>query len=405
MIPQPLRIALVDPNDQSRESIRLLLDGMSDSWLESDCTRYEWFVSLVEQSKPDIAFINLDSDLERSLLVIEQVTREAPDTAILAASEKTDGKLILQVIRAGACEYLTLPIKTEELSAAIHRVRRHRPSKILEKPRECEVITIAGANGGVGSTSVAVNLGCVLAENPLNSVALLELDMALGDADVFLDLIPEYTLADVVQNVSRLDMQLLRKSMTKHGTGLFMLPRPVDLMETELISEDSLRRVIDLMKESFTHLIIDLSKSYNGLDKVAMESANRILLLTQLDLPCLRNAVRMLINFDESDHIKDKVAIVVNRAGFEAGQIGLKKAKETLNRDIYFQIPNDFRTMVDVRNNGVPLVLQSPKAAITHSFRRLADELSRSKDGPTIAPIEEDATLKGWKKFWPGVQH
>lgn len=400
-----LRVALVDPNDQSRESLKQLLEMIGEIWVEADCSRYELFVSLVEQTQPDIAIINLDSDIDKSLLVIQQLNLEAPNISILVTSETSDGQLILKVMRAGAEEYLTLPIHQDELSSALARLRRHRPMAESEQQRVCEVITLAGANGGVGTTSIAVNLGCCLAEKPQNSVAILDLDLALGDADVFLDLIPEYTLADVVQNVSRLDIDLLRKSMTKHHTGLFLLPRPVDLIEAEFISEESIKHVIDLMKESFTHLIIDVSKSYNELDKVAMEAANRVLLITQLDLPCLRNSVRMLMNFDESDAVKDKVDIVVNRTGFEAGQISLRKAKETLNREIYFQIPNDFRTMVDGRNNGVPLITQSPKAGITQAFRRLVDQLSQKvSESPIIAPVDE-AEVRGWKRFWPGVHH
>ncbi|MGC6441655.1 MAG: AAA family ATPase [Rubripirellula sp.] len=400
-----LRVALVDPNDQSRESLKQLLEMIGEIWVEADCSRYELFVSLVEQTQPDIAIINLDSDIDKSLLVIQQLNLEAPNISILVTSETSDGQLILKVMRAGAEEYLTLPIHQDELSSALARLRRHRPMAESEQQRDCEVITLAGANGGVGTTSIAVNLGCCLAEKPQNSVAILDLDLALGDADVFLDLIPEYTLADVVQNVSRLDIDLLRKSMTKHHTGLFLLPRPVDLIEAEFISEESIKHVIDLMKESFTHLIIDVSKSYNELDKVAMEAANRVLLITQLDLPCLRNSVRMLMNFDESDAVKDKVDIVVNRTGFEAGQISLRKAKETLNREIYFQIPNDFRTMVDGRNNGVPLITQSPKAGITQAFRRLVDQLSQKvSESPIIAPVDE-AEVRGWKRFWPGVHH
>ncbi len=398
-----LRVALVDPNDQSRETLTQLLERIGEVWLEADCSRYELFVSLVDQTQPDIAIINLDSDIDKALLVIQQLNLEAPSISILVTSETSDGQVILRVMRAGAEEYLTLPLQQDELSSALARLRRHRPTPDNEEHRKCEVIALAGANGGVGATSIAVNLGCCLTEKPQNSVAILDLDLALGDADVFLDLIPEYTLADVVQNVGRLDIDLLRKSMTKHQTGLFLLPRPVDLIEAEFISEESIKRVIDLMKESFTHLIIDVSKSYNELDKAAMEAADRVLLITQLDLPCLRNSVRMLMNFDESDALKDKVEIVVNRTGFEAGQISLRKAKETLNRDIYFQIPNDFRTMVDGRNNGVPLVMQSPKSGITQAFRRLVDQLSENVSETPIIQTADDADARGWKRFWPGV--
>ena len=136
-----------------------------------------------------------------------------------------------------------------------------------------------------------------------------------------------------------------------------------------------------------------------------MEAANRILLLTQLDLPGLRNTVRMLMNFDEAEKIKDKVEVVVNRTGFEAGQISLRKAKETLNREIYFQIPNDFRTMVDGRNNGIPLVIQSPKAGITHAFRRLADQVDHVPELVSETLEEEETSSQRWKKFWPGLSH
>ena len=157
------------------------------------------------------------------------------------------------------------------------------------------------------------------------------------------------------------------------------------------------------MKASFTHLIIDLSKTYSAVDMAAIENASKVLLVTQLDLPCLRNVVRLMMSFEEIDGLQDKVEIVVNRAGLDAGQISLKKAKDTLGRDIYALLPNDYRTMVEVRNNGVPLVTQAPKAPITQAIRELAVKL----DGRTVEEAdgemaEAGGSASGWKKFWPG---
>ena len=123
---------------------------------------------------------------------------------------------------------------------------------------------------------------------------LVDLDLSLGDADVFLDTIPDYTLVDVAQNVTRLDFSLLKRSLTKHSSGLFLLPRPIQLEDTALVSREDLQRVLGLLKATFTHLVIDLSKSYSPIDQVALEAANHILLVTQLDLPCLRNVVRLM---------------------------------------------------------------------------------------------------------------
>ena len=240
---------------------------------------------------------------------------------------------------------------------------------------------------------------------PHNSVALVDLDLALGDADVFLDSIPDYTLADVVHNVSRLDIQLLKRSLTKHSSGLYLLPRPVELRDTLSITEDSIRKVLGLLKASFTHLIVDLSKTYTAIDMAAIDNASKVLLVTQLDLPCLRNVVRLIMSFEEIDGLSEKVEIVVNRAGLDSGQISLKKAKETLGRDIFALLPNDYRTMVEVRNNGVPLVAQAPKAAITQALRDLAERLG----GETVDAMQEDeaadaASESKWKKFWPGAK-
>ena len=108
-------------------------------------------------------------------------------------------------------------------------------------------------------------------------MALVDLDLCLGDADVFLDTIPDYTLVDVAQNVTRLDFALLKRSLTKHSSGLYLLPRPVQLEDVALVTPDDLRRVIGLLKATFTHVILDLSKSYSPLDMVALEEANHVL--------------------------------------------------------------------------------------------------------------------------------
>ena len=400
-----LRIALVDPNDATRESLKAMLLGLDTVWLEADCSRYEFFPDVLEQTNPDVGVVALDSNPDQAIELIERLTTEIPGTAILAASRNTDGQLILKTIRAGAREFLTLPVSDEDLSGALQRVSHQKFGSMEGGTRSSEVIAIAGATGGVGTTSTAVNLGCVLAENTLNSVALLDLDLALGDADVFLDSIPDYTLADVVQNVSRLDIQLLKRSLTKHSSGLYLLPRPVELHDTNAISADNIRKVIGLLKASFTHLIIDLSKTYSLIDMAAIESASKVVLVTQLDLPCLRNVVRLMMSFEEMDDLKDKVEIVVNRAGLDSGQISLKKAKETLGREVFALLPNDYRTMVEVRNNGVPLIVQAPRAGITHAIRELASKLegTNQRSGKDGKPAVKAGESK-WKKFWPGTK-
>ncbi len=397
-----LRLAIVDPVDSSRDALKSTLLGMDTIWLEAECSRYEFFADVVAQTHPDIGIVSLSNNPERALQLVAQLHEASPECSIIVISSSTDGNLILRAMRAGVKEFLPQPVRIEDLVAALERVRNQRFGRGEAKSRTSTVIAVAGATGGVGTTSLAVNLGCILAANPQNSVALVDIDLCLGDADVFLDTIPDYTLVDVAQNVTRLDFTLLKRSLTKHSSGLYLLPRPIQLEDMALITPDDLRRVVGLLKATFSHVIIDLSKNYNAIDMVALEMANHILLVTQLDLPCLRNIVRLMMSFGQMDAIKDKVKIIVNRAGLD-NNIGVKKAEETIGRQIFWQLPNDYRVMIEVRNNGVPLIEQAPKSAITQSIMGLAEALCGTGEAESdAASTSKSSTVGRILNLWPG---
>ena len=395
-----LRLAVVDPNDSQRKSLTSMLLGMDQIWLEAECSSYEGFADVVAQTKPDIGLVAIDADPQKALELVGRLAAASPDCAVLILSSSNNGSLILQALRAGAKEFLTQPLRIDDLLTALGRIGQRRFGIGDDRPRGGQVIAVAGASGGVGTTSLAVNLGCILAQDPQKSVALLDLDLCLGDADVFLDIISDYTLVDMAQNVTRLDFTLLKRSLTKHSSGLYLLPRPVQLEDISLITPDDLQRMVELMKATFTHLVLDLSKGYTAIDLIALKMANHILLTTQLDLPCLRNVVRLTTSFGNMNDLADKVKIVVNRVGLESGQITLKKAEETIGKKIYWQLPNDYRTMIEARNNGVPLIANTLGATITQSLIALAGALS---DEGT-AHAADAVVKKGFGrlfKLWP----
>jgi pilus assembly protein CpaE len=384
------RIAIVDPSDATREELRNVLLGMESVWLEAECSRYEFFFDVIRQSSPDVVVISLDSDQAKALNLIGQLARAAPDLPILAISARGDGQAILQALRSGAREFLTAPVVLEELLKALHRLQRGRlngDSRNGEAPGatkgESQVIAILGSRGGVGCTSLAVNLGAALAQDPGHGVALIDLDLALGDADVALDLMPDYTLADVALNIERLDMTFLRRSLSKHSSGLSLLPHPVQMEDAALIREDHLQRLIGLLRASYTHLLVDLSKSLSPCDLTALRMADAILLVAQLELSSLRNVVRMLLTLGADESMASKVQIVLNRVGSEC-DISLKKAEETIGKPIYWQVPNDPKSMMEARNQGVPLVQFAPKSKVNQSIVGLAATLSgkESQSGP-----------------------
>src|SRR5438552_6109668 len=165
------RVVIVAPSDATREPLRNLLLGVESVWLEAECSRYEFFFDVVHQSKPDVAVIALDSDEAKALQLISTLASETPDMPILAVSGKGDGQSILKALRSGAREFLTQPVVLEDLLTALQRLQQHQRG-----PREggsangvvknnSLVIAVIGSRGGIGCTSLAVNMGCTLAQD------------------------------------------------------------------------------------------------------------------------------------------------------------------------------------------------------------------------------------------------
>jgi pilus assembly protein CpaE len=392
------RVVIVDPADATREELRNVLLGMESVWLEAECSRYEFFLDVIQQSSPDVVLISLDSDQAKALNLISTLASQAPELPILAISARGDGQAILQALRCGAREFLTAPVVLEELLKALKRLAPrvgssdgHNGAPINPNKTDATVVAILGSRGGVGCTTLAVNLGATLAQEKSHSVALVDLDLALGDADVLLDQISDYTLADVAVNVDRLDMQFLRRSLSKHSSGLSLLPHPVQMEDVSLIKEEHLQRVIGLLRASFTHLILDLSKGFTATDMTALQMADKVLLVTQLELCSLRNAVRQLLTMGNDPELSRKVEVVVTRVGNE-NDITLKKAEETLGKPIFWQVPNDPKTLIESRNQGIPLVQSAPKCKVQASIAGLAEAL-------TGKPAREQKASSRWSLF------
>jgi pilus assembly protein CpaE len=376
-----LRIATMDPEESTRNLLKTLLLGIDTVWLEAECSRYEFFMDVIQQTQPDMALINVDSNPQQAIDLIGEITRTAPQCAVLVISDSQEGSLILQVMRNGAREFLNMPLQLDDFVAALDRIRTALGGTDGEGAGNTgQIISIVGVGGGVGSTSMSVNIAAALAQDPANSPVIIDLDLTLGDADVWLDIIPDYTIRDVSENISRLDYGLLKRSLTRHDCGVFLLPRPVEVEGQDLVRPDDLRRILALLKATFSHLIIDASKSFGPLDMSAMEVSDRILVVTQLDLTCLRNVVRVIQFLDQANGLDKKVDIIVNRMGLEDTDISLNKALETIGREVFWQLPNDYATMVGSRNNGIPLTQFAPKARLTRSMNDLTKRLSMSEE-------------------------
>ncbi len=406
------RVAIVDPSESSRESLRTLLLGVDFVWLEAECARYEYFSEVLLQSMPDLAIVALDSDKTRALQMISQLSMEHPRLPILTISH--DHQALLQSLQKGAKYFLTHPVQLEDLLSALRRSLGDSPSASessdsqhavggYTKPNQpSQIIAVLGSRGGIGTTTIAVNLAATLATDPSNGVALLDLDLALGDADIAIEVsgMENISIADLARNIERLDMNYLRRALARHeGTGLSILRHPLEIHDITVIHEVHVERILNLLRISYTHLVLDLSKTLQPTDLMGLRMADKILLVCQLELSSLRNVVRLIHCLSLEEGLAEKIHVVVNRVGSESMEegISLKKAEEVIGQPIYWQIPNDSKAVIAARVAGEPLVKHNPRCRAQQSIGTLAQTLA----GRPLAHVSSHSAdpKKGWSLF------
>ena len=378
------RVAIVDPTESTRESLRTLLLGVDFVWLDNECARYEYFADVIQSALPDLAIVALDADKNKALQLIGQLSVEHPKLPILTISH--DHQALLQSLQKGAKYFLTHPVGLQDMLAALRRALGDHgsidpvPGVVMGQTATSSVIAVLGSRGGVGTTTLAVNLAATLATDPNNAAALIDLDLTLGDADISLEVsgFENISIADLAANIERLDMNFLRRAMAKHEpTGLSILRHPLEISQVGVIHEQHVERIINLLKLSYTHLVLDLSKALLPTDLMALRMADQILLVAQLELASLRNVVRLVHCLSAEENLAEKVRVVINRQGAETVEegIGVKKAEEVIGKPIFLQVPNDPKPVIAARVAGHPLVCHAPKSRVQQSITGLAQAL------------------------------
>jgi pilus assembly protein CpaE len=385
------RIVICDPADTSREHLRGLLLGLDFAFLDAECKRYDAFIDIIADNPPDMAVVHLDADKDKAVALLAQLSQQFSQVPVLVVSR--NHAAILEALQAGARQFLTEPVTLEDLLRVIRKALAEGGSAstgssagfVPKISTQSQIIAVLGVRGGVGSTTTAVNLAASLASDKDFHVALVDLDLALGDANVHLSVTPNYTLADLAANIDKLDLNFLKRSMVKHEeTGLSFLDRPMNVTEIDAIEGAHVDRVLNLLKLSYSHLVIDVSKRFTAADAAALSVADQILLVTQLELSSVLNATRVLAALSNLDEAGDRVKIILNKAGVEADEderyrISPKKAEEIIGKPFYWSIPYEPRSIWLARNEGVPLIRSAPKSRAFQAIAGLAGALTNKQ--------------------------
>jgi len=326
----------------------------------------------VPQLKPDLVILNVDDNEEESLKLGLFVSRDHQNCFLVFSASEATADLILKSVRTGAKDFLRQPFTKEEVQALLNKI----PEKKTDdgsSVRDSKVISIFSNKGGVGTTTIACNLGVELAKkNPNLRIALADLVLQHGDVSVFLDVQSTYTITNVIENIHRLDKSLLMSTLSKHESGLSVLPGPNQAEEADFISAEQIRQVFDLLKENFDYIIVDAGHEFNDHVISVLDMSDYILLTTSLDLPTIRNTKRAIDIMNRLRYDKEKIKIIVSRYDAK-GHLTIEDVEKNLGCPVMHCLANDYLTVISAINSGQPVAKISSKTRIAKGFEELED--------------------------------
>lgn len=368
-------VVIIDKEEASKKIIKNFLQNVSDIFIDKDFADSFEAYNYVIENRTNIIIADITEDPDVTFELINKITTINKQAKIIVTSYSTDAELVIKAMRIGAREFLTKPIKEEELINAVTKLRDLSLGNMSDN-NKCKIISTFSNKGGIGKTAIAVNLALELANLTKEKVALIDLNLQLGDVTTFLDLNPSFDISYVVNNINRVDETFLLSTLEKYkDTSLYVLADPPYLEQAEDITSDQISKLFDVLKDTFSYIIVDTGSNFDGKTITVLDNSDLILLVTIVNLPAIRNCQRCLELFERLGYGKDKAKIILNRY-MDNEEIKIEDVEDVLDRKIYWKIPNNYFTIMSSINKGIPVGIVNPDSNIAHNYRELAAMLS-----------------------------
>src|SRR5689334_8268127 len=341
----------------AEERVKLLAGGNDPDQL------YEEIVRL----KPDVAIIALGPSADTAVRFIEKLNAECPGTALISAAQDASPDLILKSLRAGAREFLRIPISTEELRTVLSRISEFFTKRVEAPKKKGRMVSVFSSKGGCGTSFIATNLAAAMSSRTI----LVDLNLQAGDLPLYLGVDPKYSIAEIVENRSRLDDSLIASFVTQCTPQLSLLAAPKQADSADEIEPEHVFEVLQRLRESFDCVVLDPQHTFDSITLAALDQSDEIILVLSLDIPAIRSTQRSLEIFDRLGYPRKKIRIVVNRWSKQI-DLDLRQVEKFLGEPVIGFIPSDYQTTVNSINLGTPLLQSEPNSKIAQEIRRIA---------------------------------
>lgn len=391
-----LTVVIIDNDPDTLDEIKSELNQLDFIDILAETDNIAVGYDLIMKNKPTIIIIDVSDNIDWSLGLIERVSSHLKDSMILVSSEETNLEVALKAMRAGAREFLSRPLDMAELIAALEKSRDYFLSQTTDFSQG-NILTIFSNKGGIGKTTITTNLAIAMAEVTKKRVALVDLNLQLGDVTTFLDIQPTYDISYIVKNISRVDEQFLLGTMEKfEDYELYILADPPYAEQAEDISSEQINTILTVLKSIFDYVIIDTTSSFDSKTLSALDLADRILLVSMVNLPCIRNTQRCLDLFGRLNYPKEKINLIINRY-LPTDEITIEDVEDTLEHPVYWKIPNNYFAVMAAINRGVPILHIEEDSNIALNFNQLARQLS----GVDFQEVQKTADIPEKKSSFP----
>ena len=335
--------------------------------------------------RPSAVIVNLDHLGEPGVKLVQRLVNDFNNTAVICSSRESSPDLILRSMRAGARDFIRLPINDEELSTVIERTNEFAVEHASAQPaKRGRAIAVFSSKGGCGVSLLATNLA-MLQTTP---TVLLDLNLQSGDLELMLGVRPKFSLADIVDNRDRLDDALLASYLTPRSKNVSLLAAPLKAENAEDIEPRHIYEVMELLRQRFDTLIIDTPHSFDAVTISALDHADQILLVLTLEIHAIRSTRRALELFDRLGYPRKKIRVVVNRWSKNI-ELDQKQIEDFLGERVVGFVQSDYRAAVNSINLGQPLIESAPTSKVTTDLRTLSAKLFDGKVEPVTAPLNE----------------
>lgn len=379
-----IKVLVVEDNTEKMTDILEIFAGVEYIQVVGETETAAEALELAEALDPDLMLIGAYVP-GGGYKLAEKIAAAHPWIATVLIETELQEETMRKAIFAGAKDVLLTPFTPTQLVDSVYRsfklekkkqaIQRDKTPALRKKAREGKILTVFSTKGGVGKTFVSTNLAVALAQKTGETVALVDLDLDFGNAALALNIIPRFTIQDVVNEIHNLDRDLMESYLIPHRSGIKLLAANVQPQMYEFINAEQVSLILKVLQSIFDYVVVDMPARFYGPVDPALHQADLLLLVTTQDVATIRNLKACLVALGSLNFPRHKIKLLLNKAE-PRSEIKNRDVETTLGQDLFAVLPAEYRLVSSSLNKGIPVVLLYPRAKVSRNFMELARRIA-----------------------------